>query len=67
MKKAQYVYEYNNQTWLVTDNWNDLNADTAHLPHWEVGVAKPGGQRDALGRLRVSSDKAKAEYGGVCE
>ena len=24
----QYVYDYNGKTWVVTDNWNDLNADT---------------------------------------
>ena len=60
----QYVYEYNNKRWLVTDNWNDLNADTPHDPHWEVGVAKPGGQLDRLGRERVGSVKAKASYGG---
>ncbi|MCX5092643.1 polymorphic toxin-type HINT domain-containing protein [Streptomyces sp. NBC_00365] len=64
----QYVYDYNGKTWLVTDNWNDLNADTPHGPHWEVGEAKPGGQRDTLGRLRVGSGKSKANYGGVpCE
>lgn len=28
----QYVYEYNGKTWLVTDNWNDLNADKPHGP-----------------------------------
>jgi hypothetical protein len=62
----QDVYEYNGRTWLVTDNWNDLNADTKHGPHWEVGEAKPDGQRDSLGRLRVSSSKTKANYGGGC-
>ncbi|MER5937166.1 polymorphic toxin-type HINT domain-containing protein [Streptomyces sp. NPDC001928] len=61
----QYVYDYNGKTWLVTDNWNDLNADKPHPPHWEVGEAKPGGQRDTLGRLRVGSGKTKANYGGV--
>jgi RHS repeat-associated protein len=60
----QYVYEYNGQRWLVTDDWNDLHADVPHDPHWEVGVAKPGGQRDSLGRERVGSAKAKVEYGG---
>jgi len=29
----QYVYDYNGATWVVTDNWNDLNADTPHGPH----------------------------------
>lgn len=62
----QYVYDYNGKTWVVTDNWNDLNADTKHGPHWEVGEAKPGGQRDSLGRLRVDSNKTKAFYGGGC-
>jgi len=62
----QYVYDYNGKTWLVTDNWNDLNADTPHGPHWEVGEAKPGGQVDSLGRLRVGSSKSKAFYGGGC-
>lgn len=63
----QYVYDYNGKTWLVTDNWNDLNADTMHKPHWEVGEAKPGGQRDSLGRLRVASSKTKESYqGGGC-
>jgi hypothetical protein len=62
----QYVYEYNGGTWLATDNWDDLNADTPHGPHWEVGEAKPGGQQDSLGRLRVNSAKTKAYYGGSC-
>ncbi|MGW3994810.1 RHS repeat-associated core domain-containing protein [Amycolatopsis sp. NPDC004772] len=62
----QYVYDYNGATWVVTDNWNDLNADTPHGPHWEVGESKPGGQRDSLGRLRVASSKTKAYYGGFC-
>jgi hypothetical protein len=59
----QYVYEYNGQRYLVTDNWNDLNAGPGHdLPHWEVGTAKPGGQLDSLGRERVSSGKSKFTY-----
>ena len=60
----QHVYEYNGKRWLVTDNWNDLNADVPHKPHWEVGEAKPGGQLDTLGRERVGSGKSKASYSG---
>jgi hypothetical protein len=63
----QYVYDYNGKTYLVTDNWNDLNADVEHGPHWEVGEAKAAGQRDSLGRLRVTSSKSKAEYKAPCE
>jgi hypothetical protein len=62
----QYIYDYNGKTWVVTDNWNDLNADTKHGPHWEVGQVKPGGQTDSLGRLRVDSNKTKASYRGGC-
>ncbi|WP_436523366.1 hypothetical protein [Actinoplanes sp. HUAS TT8] len=37
------VHECNGKTWLVTGNWNDLNADTPHAPHREVGAVEPAG------------------------
>lgn len=34
-----------------------------HGKHWEAGAAKVPERADALGRTRVSNQKAKVEYG----
>jgi len=36
--------------------------DANHGPHWEAGTPKSGGQKDGIGRDRLSNPKSKSHY-----
>lgn len=62
----QYVYEVprpggGTRRMVVTDQTTDRVP--GHGPHWEAGPAKTPERLDALGRIRVTNDKAKVNYG----
>jgi RHS repeat-associated protein len=62
----QYVYEVpkpggGTRRMVVTNQTTDRVP--GHGPHWEAGPAKTPERLDPLGRIRVSNDKAKVEYG----
>jgi hypothetical protein len=49
------------QKMVVTNQRTDRVA--GHQPHWEAGPVKIPERSDALGRLRVTNQKAKVNYG----
>ncbi len=62
-----YVYEVpapggGTRPMVVSDQTTDRVP--GHGPHWEAGPAKDPIRHDPLGRIRVTNDKVKVEYGG---